>query len=47
MRRRDFLKAVGLPALAGVGVNTILGGLQASEAAASDYKALVCVFLSL
>lgn len=46
MKRRDFLKVVGFPTLAGIGVNTLIGGLQSSEAAVSDYKALVCVFLA-
>lgn len=46
MKRRDFLKAIGLPTLAGIGVNTLMSEMQTSQAATSDYKALVCIFLA-
>ncbi len=46
MKRREFLKAMGVPALAGIGVNTLMSELQTSRAAGNDYKALVCIFLA-
>ena len=44
MKRREFLKAMGVPALAGIGVNTLMSELQTSRAAGYDYKALVLHF---
>ncbi|WMW79929.1 DUF1501 domain-containing protein [Undibacterium cyanobacteriorum] len=46
MKRRDFLKSIAIPALAGVGVNTLVSQFQNSNAAVNDYRALVCIFLA-
>ncbi|MBR7801361.1 DUF1501 domain-containing protein [Undibacterium fentianense] len=46
MKRRAFLKTLGLPALSGLGISTLYSDTNLSQAASNDYKALVCIFLN-
>lgn len=47
MKRRGFLKSIGMPLLGSVGGTSLLVNfLDSAAAIGSDYKALVCVFLA-
>ena len=46
MKRREFLKSIGAPALAGLGGISLLSNFDISQSAGTnDYKALICLFL--